>query len=639
MTTTGRYRCAWLGLALALTGRLAAPAPGSAAEDRPNVLWITCEDMSPNLRCYGDAYAVSPNLDRLAEQGVRYTHVFAPIGVCAPSRSSLFLGMYASSAGTQHMRCEGTLPPGVEGYPWHLRRAGYYCTNNVKTDYNLKPSPGTWDQSSAKAHWRNRKPGQPFFAVFNLTITHESQIRAGAAERARRARELGPEGRHDPARAPLPPYHPDTPEVRRDWASYYDTITLMDRQAGAILADLEADGLADDTIVFFYSDHGAGMPRSKRWLYESSTRVPLIVRFPEKYRQLAPDAVGTTTDRLVSFVDLGPTVLSLAGVPTPDTMQGVPFLGRFQGEPRRYVHGFRDRMDERSDLLRTVRDRRYRYIRNFHPERPWFQDQYISYLYEMPTMQVWQRLSDAGQLDGPAAAFMARSKPIEELYDSESDLWEVNNLAGSPAHREVLERLRAECRRWQAVSVDLGLLPEADLRARFGSEAPYAAVRRDPSLYPFERIATTADLANARASENVPALVERLRDEDPAVRYWAAVGLGSLAESPGEKALGALSRGLSDPAGWVRVAAAEALCRHQQDAAAVPELLNAMDDPNAWVRLEAINVLDRLDERAKVAEPRLRQALDDPEPYVVRVAHHALEPFGGSGRTVGNDGK
>jgi uncharacterized sulfatase len=630
-------RTRFLVCALAVVlGRLAdvqAAEPGAATTAaRPNVLWITCEDISPNLGCYGDTYAVTPNLDRLATEGVRYTAAFAPIGVCAPSRSSLITGMFAPSLGTQHMRCEGTLPDSVKAFPQYLRQAGYYCTNNVKTDYNFKHDKAAWDESSAKAHWRNRKKDQPFFAVFNFTTSHESQIRLAEAAYRKRTADFTPEERHDPARAPIPPYHPDTPEVRRDWARYADMITYMDKQAGAVLRELEEDGLDGETIVFYFSDHGAGMPRSKRWLYDSSTRVPLIVRFPRRLAEQAPGRPGTATDRLVSFVDLAPTVLGLAGVDVPPHMQGTPFLGPRTGTPRTFVYGFRDRMDERYDLIRSVRDKNYKYIRNYMPQLPWFGDQHISYMYEMPTMTAWQGLADRGALSGAPAVFMAREKPAEELYDVEADPFEVRNLAAMPEHRATLGRLRRAHREWQEAIIDLGLLPEADLRTRFGREAPYAAVRRDPSLYPLARIAAAADLANRRDPAEVTRLIGLLDDPDAAVRYWGASGLGALAgerrPAPPEAAVAAASRALEDRAPWVRVAAADALCRLGQPEKALPVLLASMKEPNEWVRLQAINVLDRLDESARPAVAAFKTALGDSNQYVVRVAEHALEAFG-----------
>jgi hypothetical protein len=387
---------------------------------------------------------------------------------------------------------------------------------------------------------------------------------------------------------------------------------------------LEQDGLAEDTIVFFFSDHGAGMPRSKRWLYDSSLRVPFIVRFPKKYAQLAPGKPGTTTDRLVSFVDFGPTVLSLAGVKIPEHLQGKAFLGSHAAEPRQYIFGFRDRMDERYDMLRAVRDRRYKYIRNYMPHLPYFHHQYVSYMYEMPTMQVWQRLADAGKLSGPPAVFMALTKPDEELYDTEADPYEVKNLAGSAEHRQILQRLRSVHREWMKEIIDLGLLPEADLRTRFGGQAEYDAVRRDPKLYPLERIAAAADLANRMDPTASPPLVQMLKDSDPAVRYWGAVGLGAIGKgaSPGT---GALRAALADPAPIVRVAAADALCRLDQYSDALPALVKGLQDDNEWVRVQAANVLDRIDDHARPALAALEQAKADKNQYVVRVVEHALQ--------------
>jgi uncharacterized sulfatase len=615
------------------------------AADRPNILWITCEDISPNLGCYGDKYAVTPNLDRLASQGVRFTHAFAPIGVCAPSRSCLITGMYPPAIGTHHMRCQGKLPPEVRCFPQYLREAGYYCTNNVKTDYNFAPPRGSWDESSNQAHYRNRKSGQPFFAVFNFTSCHESQIRLGEGAYQKRTAEFTAAMRHDPAKALVPPYHPDAPEVRRDWARYADMITYMDGEAGRVLKQLEDDGLAEQTIVFFFSDHGAGMPRSKRWLYDSSTRVPCIVRCPRQFRDLvkpiaeaSPPAaeqayvnVGGTSSRLVSFVDFAPTMLALCGVKPPEHLQGQAFLGSPAAE-RQYVYGFRDRMDERYDMLRSVRDKRYKYVRNYLPHLPWFHHQHVSYMYQMPTMRVWQRLADEGKLSGEPAVFMATSKPVEELYDTQVDPYEVRNLATSPEHKETLERLRAAHHKWREETIDLGLLPEGDLRTRFVGEPEYTAVRRKPELFPFKRIAAAADLAGQRDPKNVTRLVGMLADPDAAVRYWACVGLAGLAGDDAGRAradapqsTSALLAALHDKAGSVQVAAADALCFFgRSDEKAVTALGAALKHESPWVRLQAVNVLDRVDEDARPVLAGLEKATSDSNEYVVRVAQHAV---------------
>jgi len=433
-------------------------------ESRPNFLWISTEDISPDLGCYGDSYAVTPTIDRLALQGVRYDRVFAHAGVCAPVRSGIITGMYPTTIGTHHMRCQGVPPHYVKCFPEYLRAAGYYCTNNVKTDYQFDSPPTAWDECSNKAHWRNRPKGRPFFAVINFTTTHEGQIRNYADAMLERLKSLRPAERHDPAKATLPPYYPDTPKVRQDWARYYDLITLMDKQVKEVLDELEADGLAEDTIVWFWGDHGRGLPRAKRWLYDSGTRVPLIIRVPEKWRKLTlpdhPEALkpGSVNDDLIAFIDFAPTMLSLAGVETPKHLQGKAFLGHQKGRPREYVFGARDRMDEAYDLIRTVRDQRFRYIRNYMPHI--WRGQDIDYMNQMPTMQEMRRLHTEGKLQGPQRQYFEPTKPVEELYDTTVDPHEVNNLAGDPKYQDVLERMRKVHLEWCRETKDIGLIPE-----------------------------------------------------------------------------------------------------------------------------------------------------------------------------------
>jgi len=448
------------------------------AGSRPNILWITCEDMSPDLGCYGDSYARTPTLDNLAAQGVRYTNVFSVAGVCAPSRSAIITGMYPCSIGTHHMRCKGVPPAHVKCFTEYLRAAGYYCTNNVKTDYNFDAPVTAWDECSAKADWRGRAPGQPFFSVINITTTHEGQIRSTEQKFALHMSRVKPEDRHDPLKAVLPPYYPDTPIVRRDWARYYDLITSMDAQVAEILQRLEADGLADSTIVFFFSDHGRGLPRAKRWLYDSGLHVPMIVRWPDR------SGAGSTCDDLVSFVDLAPTVLSLAGVEIPEHMQGGAFLGDQKvAKPREYVCAARDRMDETYDIIRAVRDKQYKYIRNFRPGRPYAQ--YIHYAEQMPTMQEMRRLYKEGKLTGPQKIFFLPEKPEEELYDTQADPHEINNLAGSAEHATTLERMRKALEDWMTAIGDLAFVPEEELNERMRpggkwakTEAPVISLSR-----------------------------------------------------------------------------------------------------------------------------------------------------------------
>lgn len=584
-----------------MLGLVAAVVQADAAEPaRPNILWITSEDNGPQLGAYGDAYATTPNLDRLASQGLIYLNAWSNAPVCAPARTTIISGLYPPSTGAEHMRSMVPMPAGMKMYPQILREAGYYCTNNSKEDYNLEKPGKAWDESSPRAHWKNRQPGQPFFAIFNVTCTHESQIR-------KRPHTLV----HDPAKVRVPAYQPDTPEVRHDWAQYYDNLTQLDRIAGERLQELKEAGLADDTIVFYYGDHGPGMPRSKRWPYNSGLRVPLIVFIPEKYRHLAPEdyTTGGKSNRLVSFVDLAPTLLSLLGIKPPEAMQGHAFLGPHAAPPQPYVYGFRGRMDERYDLVRSVRDKRYVYIRNYMPHKIY--GQHINYMFQMPTVQVWKRLYDEGKLS-PVQRRFWESKPVEELYDLQNDPDEIHNLADSPEHRAILERLRGVQRDLALRIRDVGFLPEAEVHSRSDGSTPYD-MGHDASKYPLERILAMAELASSLRPEALPELKQGLRDSDSAVRYWGVLGILMRGPSAIAAARDGLHQAIGDPATSVRIAAAEALGRYgdEADTRLALAVLLELAPPTAngpYVSLQALNALDMLDAKAAPGLAILRDA-------------------------------
>jgi N-sulfoglucosamine sulfohydrolase len=613
------YRVLFGLLVFAAAGMIGLRATG--AEQRPNVVWLTCEDISPNLGCYGDEFANTPNLDQLARQGVRYTEAVGICGVCAVNRSCLITGMYSSTIGSQDMRSRIRLPDSIPTYSQLMREAGYYCTNNVKTDYNFPTPAVAWDDCSNRAHWRNRPPDQPFFAVFNYTGTHESQI--WEANHRRHAAKLRPDELHDPDRVPMPPFHPDTPEVRRDWANYYDNITALDTWIAERLKELEDAGVADNTIVFFYSDHGAGMPMIKKWVWDGGLRVPLIVRFPEKYRHLAPGEPGSTTDRLVSFVDFAPTLLSLAGVPVPEHMQGLAFLGDQIQPPRRYAFAIRDRMAEWYAIVRVVRDTQYQYHRNFLPHRPW--TPFTSYTMTMPTAQVWTRLYEEGKLN-PVQARYFHPKPTEELYDLKADPHMIRNLADDPQFADVMDRMRRELRAWQLESRDLGLMSEYEMHRRAEGSTQYE-VGQSEATYPLQRILPVAELAGQRDAGNLPKLLATLEDPEPIVRWWSALGLVMLGPQarPAETAL---KRSLSDPSPMVRVAAAEALYQLGQVDLARTALTEALADDTPFVRLRAMNVFYRMGDDARPALPAIEQAALQgiyPAEYVNRLVEQLSE--------------
>ena len=426
----------------------------------PNIVWLVAEDLSPVIPSFGDSTIVTPNISRLAAEGVRYTNVFSVAGVCSPSRAALATGLYPTRFGATHMRNTGSLrylpegifpyealpPPEVKMHSEYLRRIGYYCSNNPKEDYQFRKTLTAWDESSPNAHWRNKKPGQPFFAIFNFNVCHESRIWMKAEDSLWVDENL---------EVPVPPYLPDNEVGRRDVRRMYSNVMEMDYQVGEILKQLEEDGYMDNTIIFWYPDHGGPLPRQKRLLYDSGLEVPLIIRFPDKAR------AGEIDDQLISFLDFKPTLLSLAGIKPPAYLDGRAFAGKYESpEKRKYIHAAADRFDERVDRIRAVRDHRYKYLRNYWPDRGYYLP--LKYREQMPVMQELLRMRDHGELDEYQAQWFRTSKPEEELFDTYNDPYELHNLAADPAYQEKLEELRKECDRWVAETGDMGLIPEKE---------------------------------------------------------------------------------------------------------------------------------------------------------------------------------
>jgi N-sulfoglucosamine sulfohydrolase len=481
-------RAVWAAIALLLTP---SSAPAAALTSRPNVLLVVAEDLSPRLGSYGDAVAHTPSLDRLAAEGARYTNAFASAGVCAPSRAAIVMGVAQNRFGAGHMRAlqggyTAAPPPDWKAFPELLRRAGYYTVNSGKTDYQMSThlggsygGPSTiWDRDGGVgeglvwddfALWRGRAPGQPFFAYLTLGVTHESQVwPTWQLSNAplhwlllpmRMRNHARWQHRTDPAAVAVPPYYPDVPEVRADLARHYDNVAVMDRMVGETLAALAADGLAGETVVIFTSDHGDGLPRAKRWLYDSGIRVPLIVRWPGR---IAP---GSVSDELVSGVDLASTALALAGVPRPPHLEGRVLIGAEREPPPAAVFGARDRMDESADTVRAARGPRFAYIRNLRPELPY--QLRNAFAEQMPTLRILRELHAAGALTGAPALWLRARRPAEELYDTESDPHQVRNLAEDARHAGTLSALRGALDAWLTAAPDLGLLPETELRDRF----------------------------------------------------------------------------------------------------------------------------------------------------------------------------
>jgi len=614
---------------------LAVSSP-AAGQDRPNFLWLSAEDISAHLGCYGDPHAITPNLDALAAAGVRYTKAFTTAGVCAPCRSGIITGMYQNSIGTHHMRCDALLPGWLKPFPLYLREAGYYCTNNSKTDYQFsKPAPAEiWDESSGKAHWRNRPAGKPFFAVFNFTGCHESGI-AGEEKYRDVTKDLTPAQRQDPAKlTTLPPYYPDTPPVREDWKRNYELITAMDAWAGGLIAELKEAGEWENTVVMFWSDHGTGLPRRKRWLYDSGTHIPLIVRFPGKIgTAFGTPAAGGEDDRLVSSVDFAPTLLTLADVAVPVHLQGQPFVGE---ERRSHAFGARDRMDERYDVIRTARDGRYRYVRNFEPLKPC--TQHINTAENGTTMREIRAAMAAKAMPTEAALFIAPQKPVEELYDLEGDPHEVRNLAADSAHAGKLAELREALTAWQLEIGDLGLVPESEIERREAASGSAFAILQGSG----DRAKLVKDLSSAAArasggAKGIGAMLSGLGHAEPAVRYWSATGLGNYPAETKATAgsAAALNLALEDKSPAVSIAAARALCRMGLTSKGLALLEKRLSDRNEWARLEAAIVLDELDESARPVLPAMKAGLkEQPNKYIIRVLNKAVNDLEGTANRV-----
>ena len=432
----------------------------------PNIVWISWEDVGPHLGAYGDEYANTPNMDRLADEGFTYLNAYSNYPVCAPARATIITGQYANSFGGQFMRVRAIPGQDVKLFPEFLRKAGYYCTNDVKTDYQMEFDPDVvWDEIASGARWDGRAPGQPFFSVINFGTTHEGRSRTENVSWVREIEKALKGKRHDPKQAPVPPYFPDNEIVRENIALYYANMTYTDSISNLVLERLEKEGLAENTIVMFWGDHGWGLPRGKRWPYQSGLRVPLIIKVPQKYREAMLGSrnyqPGDKIGELVSFVDFAPTILSLAGIEIPDYMQGKAFLGSQAKEPRKYVYGGRGRMDETYDCMRTVIDDNYLYMRNYMWHLPYAQT--VRSMERQAILQEWRRLHKEGKLNKAQNTFFQYPKPVEELYDLKNDPHQIYNLAGEKRYQKTLERFREENKNHMLSIHDVGLITEQEL--------------------------------------------------------------------------------------------------------------------------------------------------------------------------------
>ena len=591
---------------------LAAIPSITEAEDRPNILWLTSEDNNVDwVGCYGNPHAETPNIDALAKEGFQYMHCYANAPVCAPMRSTWITGIHAISTGTFPMRSRYEIPHDqIKYYPDYLKDKGYYVGNDRKTDYNIggRPDGDCWDNPK-KVKWKALKNNQPFFQVINSVESHESRAQGDVENTI-----------HDPSDTKLRVYHPDVPDVRKNYAKYHDAVKRMDSQIGDALKKLEELGLADNTIVIHNSDHGGVMPRSKRFLFKTGLHCPLIIRIPERYKQLWPaEKPGSKIDRLVSFVDMPKTWLSLTGSTVPEHMQGTVFLGPQTESEQEYHFAYRGRMDERLDNARAVCDKRYLLIRNYAPYVPWMQ--HLSYLWKMKATQAWEQQVQSGNASEVQSRFFKPKGWTEELYDMQEDPDSVKNLIDDPAHQQMAAKLRTELRRQQVEFFDAGLIPESEM-AKLVAERNVTIhdYVRDPKVYDVAALLDAADLALKKDEANLPEFGKRLKSPNVGIRYWAAMGCFLLNDAD------SLFESLEDDSHEVRVIAAWTLINSGDKDAGYQCLKNLLEQ-NSYALLTVLNIVDWMGEDGKPLIPIVKALSLEKDTYEQRMRTTLMEKF------------
>ncbi|MEX1113649.1 MAG: sulfatase-like hydrolase/transferase [Akkermansiaceae bacterium] len=584
------------------------------SQDRPNILWITSEDNSSHwIGCYGNPQAKTPNLDALAKEGILFEHAYSNAPVCAVARATILTGVYSPTMGTQHMRSRHAIPKTYRPNVEYLRAAGYYCTNQSKTDYNFKGNDNSyWDKPSNGAHYKKRPDGKPFFAIFNLGESHESSLFANKPAEPQRLK---------PEQINFPPYLPDLPEIRNDFARYHDRITEMDAKAGKILEDLEKAGLAENTIVIYYSDHGGVLPRGKRYLEETGVKVPLLVRIPEKFKNLSPFKPGQRVTEPVSFVDLSPTLFSLAGLEIPQHMQGRPFLGTQRIAPAadEMEFLFADRFDELYGMRRGLTDGKWKYIRNFNPHLPLAP--YSFYQFGQPGWTAYQKAWRDGKLSGIHKAQWEAPNGPEQLYDLTQDPWEINNLAADPTHAEKLTALRARLKTTMIEAHDTGLVPEPMFESLAG-ESTIAGYVQSPA-FEIKKIVDLAFTTSAANPTDLPIFAEAIASKDPVARYWGTLGFRMLGDKAASDSLVPL---LKDSQPVIRTTAAEALfLAGKQEIASKVLLADASSTMDESSLLHVLNTLRRLDLLAQLPKDWAK-GKPDPGNYIQRFIKSGKAP-------------
>lgn len=502
--------------------------------NKPNILWVTIEDTSPQfIGCYGNETSNTPVIDKLASEGVRFTNAFSTGTVCSPSRTAIITGVKTYKTGTGNHRSKYPVPDYIKGFPYYLQQQGYYTTNNAKTDYNVAEEKGfieeAWDESSTKAGWWNRKAGQPFFAVFNFNESHQSRTMTESYDwyLENVLYQLSPEERIKEDAFEMPPFYRDSPEMRRQFARVYNSIKHTDNRIGKLLEKLKADNLKDSTIIFFFADHGEGMPRGKTNGINYGYRVPFIIWFPEIYKHLSPwGTKGAITSELIDFTDLAPTLLSLAGGDIPTHLEGRPYLGERRQQPVDYLYLSSDRSDNGIDMVRTVTDGKYIYSRNYLPFI--YEARYIRYMEIGDIKKLMRRDLAENQLNELQKSLF-EPRPAEYLFDVENDIWETRNLIEEQDYQHVRDKMRSLLKEEVLKSRDIMFLPEYEIGLLSDYTSAYE-FRLNENAYPLDKIFDAASTSGFRGKEFTAKQIRLLKDQNPVIRYWAIYGLRSQDE-------------------------------------------------------------------------------------------------------------
>ncbi len=571
------------------------------AQKRPNVLWITIEDTSPQfVGCYGNKDARTPVIDKLAEEGVRFTNAFSTGTVCSPSRSTIITGVRTYKMGTGNHRSNYPIPDFIHGFPYYMQQVGYYTTNNFKTDYNVGNvkafTKEAWDESSPTAGWWNRKPGQPFFAVFNFMDSHQSRTMTNTYDwYVKNVLEKLPEKDRIAENAfEMPPFYRDSPEMRKQFARVYNSIKLTDNEIGELLGRLDKDHLRDSTIIFFYADHGEGEPRGKTNGIDLGYRVPFVIWFPEMYKNLSPWGTGgIVTDELIDFEDLAPTLISLASGKVPDYLKGRILLGKDRSKPVDHLILSEDRSDNGIDMIRSVTNGQYTYSRNYMPFMP--ELRYIRYM-EIGDIKQQMRKdyqesrNRAEKILNPLQESLFEDRPPESLYDIENDPWQIHNLVNDPTTQPVLKRMRKQLDEEVLQSRDVMFLPEYEIGLISKTTTPYE-FRLDDKNYPIKAIYKAASLSGKRGPDIAKEQIGLLSSGNKIIRYWAILGLRSQYSQTIKPYQQEITRSMQDEYPPVAITAAAIAYQEFNNNSAEETLKQYCKSDNMDLALMAINYL------------------------------------------------